>query len=264
MTSGCLWRKADADQKFDFRVIDPPGEALFPGESTNVASMAGFRQELVEAGKRAAAIILCADVRADQLHLHQHLPSRLGEMVTEQPIRTRSFWERSVRRRPDLHVPSGTGPVRKLACKRFLLLLTKVDKIAVAAVRKLREARSEVQFSAAELAGLVAPTAQARQILGVEILSAIRSVLLPDAEFAVGICSAGGFDKGGGPFLDRNGIPIESDAISKPEVLSRWVPFGVREAILFAAFGRYTSTVERVTLDHLRYDPIGDVRILST
>jgi hypothetical protein len=166
--------------------------------------------------------------------------------------------------------PQRTARIRRLQCDRFLLLLTKVDQISDLAFRELRRAGKYVPpaefnyFRPLELAQLISPVWQARAVLGVDVLKTIRAALKPQAELAVGISSAGGFDVSRLPFLDFNGRPVGVNANSPSEFLRRWIPFGVREAVLFAAFGVYTPTVQKVTAEHLWHQSTGEQVIAST
>jgi len=252
-----------------FHLKDPPGEALFPSHVGKELQLSKEVVAVIDQGRVASSIVLCVDVSRSQTQIYRHLPRLLGEMVTDQLIPQQHSWVdigRRILRQPTSYTP---WTLPRLACERFLLLLTKADQISDIAFRRLRKAGKYVPppgfsyFRPIDLAQQIAPIAQARAVLGVEVLNSIKSVLKPGAQLAVGISSAGGFDISGMPFLNKDGRPIGIEAMSGSEILRRWLPFGVREAMLFAAFGAYSPTVQRVTVEHLRSEPACDVRIAT-
>jgi hypothetical protein len=75
----------------------------------------------------------------------------------------------------------------------------------------------------------------------------IHSALRDDARMAIGICSALGFNaETGGTFVDSNGN-IRNENYAPDEMLKRWRPFGIRDAVYFLAGGGAYGTVELYT-----------------
>jgi hypothetical protein len=217
---------------------DAGGEFSFP-EAELEGSALGHRASLVGMAQDAAALVFCVDVtkpRADVLE--RELPVLLSRITKRMPVRVPVSWQQ--RLRDKLHrrqrSPVQMRERRCLNVSRFLILLTQVDKLC----HKLDKP--------AWFASTIDPVEQVRELLGLSLLNSIQSALQPGAIFAAGVCSAWGFHPvTGHPFADANGKPINLVAETGVEILRRWTPFGIRDAIYFIATGKCRGTVKRVT-----------------
>ena len=128
---------------------------------------------------------------------------------------------------------------------RFLLLLTQVDKLCHQLPQGIDRT---VRF-----AEMIDPVEQARELLGVPVLKTIQNSLKPRAQFAVGVISAMGFHpRTGDPFADVDGTPLNLDSESGEDILRRWTPFGIRDAIYFLATGKCRGRVKELHPSDLR------------
>ena len=128
---------------------------------------------------------------------------------------------------------------------RFLLLLTQVDKLCHQLPQGIDRT---VRF-----AEMIDPVEQARELLGVPVLKTIQNSLKPGAQFAVGVISAMGFHpRTGDPFADVDGTPLNLDSESGEDILRRWTPFGIRDAIYFLATGKCRGRVKELRPADLR------------
>ncbi|MDQ3801747.1 MAG: hypothetical protein M3384_20170, partial [Acidobacteriota bacterium] len=198
--------------------------------------------------REASSIILCVDASNPNIPLlYKHMTSLLSNSRDERaiynrPIRLKEKINYWIRRKT---VPK-YSPRRRpaLKAKRFLLLLTHIDQLCESAPNPERMAR------------LINPVVQAREMLGVGLLEKISKSLHPEkAKFAVGVCSPWGFngeEKGGKPFADENGQVLAAFHERGEELLLKWKPFGVRDAIYFIATGKCRGSVAEVTEQHLK------------
>jgi hypothetical protein len=229
----------------EMAIHDGPGGALFPAEVRNpytVEDLARWRARMAESARQAASIIFCVNAENPQSDLWQtHLP----ELVSE--------------------VSRPAGPSRRqLQADRVLILLTKVDRLCDRALRAGRghgpavcSSLGGIEERAEALAHNLDPVEQARQSLGVSLLNLIRSAVKPHARLAAGITSAGGFSAGSGkPYWDRDGKPVHFAGEAADDVLRRWAPFGVRDAIVFVATGKCRGTVRQIRREDLLQDPL--------
>jgi energy-coupling factor transporter ATP-binding protein EcfA2 len=222
---------------------DAAGGFFFPGGDLTALDTS-FRDQLAATAKNAASLIFCVDVtkpRADVLE--RELPVLLSLITKEMKVPVKVPWQQRFkdklqrRQRPNVQM-------RKRRClnvSRFLLLLTQVDKLCY----KLDKPDW--------FAATIDPVEQARELLGVPLLNSIQSALRPGATFAAGICSAWGFHPvTGRPFADPTGKPVNLAAETGSEVLRRWTPFGIRDALYFIASGKCRGTVKEIPLDGLK------------
>jgi hypothetical protein len=225
-------------------IHDGPGGALFPAEVRHPFSaedLARWQARLFASARQAASLLFCVNAECPQSDLWQtHLPEIVSQIVR----------------------PVGRLQ-RKLQAERVLVLLTKVDRLCDRAVRAGRDEGTSVCSSlggsdhrAETLARNIDPVEQARQALGVSTLNLIRSVLKPTARFAAGVTSAGGFSTSGRPYWDHDGKPVRFSGESGDDVLRRWMPFGVRDAIVFVASGRCRGTVREIRREDLLVDAL--------
>jgi hypothetical protein len=228
---------------------DGAGEYLLPAEDMDVASNQ-WRNELISIAQNATSIIFCIDVTAPSATiLEKELPLLLSKITVPRTVdiefttqqRFQNWFHQRLNRvrrwfRRPLVPPLRTKRSKPcLSVERFLLLLTQVDKLCYK------------MDNPARYAGLIDPVEQARDLLGIPLLNSIRSALKPGAAFAVGVNSAWGFRPDGEPFADPDGTPINLADESGEDILKRWTPFGIRDAIYFIATGRCRGTVKQLT-----------------
>lgn len=134
------------------------------------------------------------------------------------------------------------------------MLLTKIDQYCARALNGLPVDHSLGNLTALELAERLDPIETARSLLGVPILRSIQSAMKLEATLAIGVSSAGGFQKNGVPFLDANGSVVSQATAKREELFKDWTPFGVREAVHFLVFGTESSKIRFVRPDDLLVD----------
>lgn len=216
----------DAGGEFSFPEADVTGPAIV------------FRDELMGMAQHAGALVFCIDVTKPRANvLERELPVLLSRITTRMEVPVPVPWQQRLRNKLRRHHTPRTRlrPMRRLNASRFLLLLTQVDKLC----HKLDKP--------AWFASTIDPVEQVRELLGLPLLNSIQSALKPGTSFAAGICSAWGFHPvTGRPFADQNGKPINLAAETGEEILRRWTPFGLRDAIYFIATGKCRGTVKQV------------------
>jgi hypothetical protein len=211
----------------------------------------GFRSRLIETARTAKSLILCVDIsNPASTTLEKELAISFAEMSTLTPTWSTVHWTAKLwawlRRRP---VPQPRKRMKScLNVDRFLLLLTQVDKLCHQLPQGVDRT---VRF-----AEMIDPVEQARELLGVPVLKTIQNSLKPGAQFAVGVISAMGFHpRTGDPFADVDGTPLNLDSESGEDILRRWTPFGIRDAIYFLATGKCRGRVKELHPVHLRVGP---------
>jgi hypothetical protein len=248
------WLSLPLEVDFRGTLRDTGGGTVFPlSEKMKEAKDASILKEAEaqsaeahEVMRNASSIILCVDASNPNIPLlYEHMSVLLSQTRDPNAIYRRrptfaekmNYW---IRRRPVPHSIERIRPALK--AKRFLLLLTHIDQLCEAAPNPERMAR------------LINPVVQARETLGAGLLEKIRKSLRPSAQFAVGVCSPWGFngeEKGGKPFADENGQVLAAFHERGEELLLKWKPFGVRDAIYFIATGKCRGSVTEVTEQYL-------------
>lgn len=229
---------------------DSGGGYLLPAGEIRQAK--DYRSEVISEARRANSMILCVDAtRPGVILLEKELAVAFSEITTRREVPTPIHWKErlwnKLNRRPS---PSERNRVRRcLNAGRFLLLLTQVDKLCYQLPPHITRT---IRF-----AEMIDPVEQARSLLGITLLKMIRSALKPSATFAVGISSAYGFNPlTGNPFADTDGTPINlGSAESGEEILRRWTPYGIRDAIYFLTTGEARGTVKPVLPEDLTPGP---------
>ena len=232
---------------------DGGGGFLLPAQETysNDKTITGFRSALVATARTAKSLILCVDIsNSASTTLEKELAISFAEMSKPTPTWSTVHWTAKlwswIRRKP---VPQPRKRMKScLNVERFLLLLTQVDKLC----HQLPEGIDRtVRF-----AEMIDPVEQARELLGVPVLKTIQNSLKPGAQFAVGVISAMGFHpRTGDPFADVDGTALNLDSESGEDILRRWTPFGIRDAIYFLATGKCRGRVKELHPAHLRGGP---------
>lgn len=230
-------------------VSDGPGGALFTDEADENASgteIERWQGHLVSRARRAKSLILCVDATAPQLALlEKQLPVLVDKMAKTFPQLQKVSYEQSLLDRLINLVKSNKLPMRqvKMRClnvDRFLLLLTKVDRVCAT------DNRPDL------LAARIKPVQTAIQMLGLPFLNMIHQSLKPDAKFAIGVASALGFYPSNGlPLAGDDGF-VKSGGQREDDILNIWKPFGVRDAMFFIATGHATGTVKLVNPQDIR------------
>jgi hypothetical protein len=207
-----------------------------------------FRPKLIESARTAKSLILCVDIsNPGSTTLEKELAISFAEMskptVTWSTVHWRAKFWAWIRRQP---MPLPRKRMKScLNVERFLLLLTQVDKLCHQLPQGIDRT---VRF-----AEMIDPVEQARELLGVPVLKTIQNSLKPGAQFAVGVISAMGFHpRTGDPFADVDGTPLNLDSESGEDILRRWTPFGIRDAIYFLATGICRGRVKELHPSDLR------------
>ncbi|HEX8370725.1 MAG TPA: hypothetical protein VF604_19425 [Pyrinomonadaceae bacterium] len=257
----CVTEKAESlfslPLEVDFRgeLSDSGGGTIFPTiqMEEEMAKRPEIRRDfesesagVLERLRNASSIILCVDASQPNIRLlYERMSIVLSQTRDQNSIERRRLtliekMNRWIRRR---EIPEYIERVRpSLKAKRFLLLLTHIDQLCESAANPELMAR------------MANPVIQARETLGASLLDKIRKSLPKSAEFAVGVCSPWGFngeEKGWKPFADANGQVYAVSNEQGEELLLRWKPFGVRDAIYFIATGKCRGSVAPVTEQQL-------------
>ena len=232
---------------------DGGGGFLLPGKETIADDPATrkYRPELIETARRAESMILCVDIsNPASTTLEKELAISFAEMSKPTPTWSTVHWTAKfwawLQRKP---VPQPRKRMKScLNVDRFLLLLTQVDKLCHQVPQGIDRT---VRF-----AEMIDPVEQARELLGVPVLKTIQNTLKPGSQFAVGVISAMGFHpRTGEPFADVDGTPLNLDSESGEDILRRWTPFGIRDAIYFLATGKCRGRVKELHPADLRAGP---------
>lgn len=179
---------------------------------------------LAEQTKNASTLLLCVDPmnpRADVLFRN-----------------LRAYFAKTANRRED---GMSFSPI-----KRFLLLLTKVDKLASFLAQS-----DSIQLSPLELASKLDPIFYVKELLGESILGMIQGNLHPSADLSVGFCSAFGFDKETGEPLEKVADKMRREWRGPKEqlhemILRKWQPFGVEAVLMFIVKGQRGETIHKL------------------
>jgi hypothetical protein len=223
---------------------DSPGGVLFPTRADLDVSRVDVqtRERLLAQAALATSIVLVIDSTAPACDLIElHLRSILDRIVSSpsreelpQPLRIRildGIWPQR-RSRADRRI--------FLPTSRFLILLTKIDRLALKLSQQLK--KQGVDASPLAVANAIDPVALACELIGERNLRRIWAVMRRQARLAVGISSVTGFvrDEEGQTFLDW------CDGRDAEERLDAWTSFGVYEALRFITTGQCGGPVQQV------------------
>ncbi len=238
------------EEELHVMMSDGGGEFLLPhGEDyAQNPYWARFRRDMIDSALNATSMILCVDItKPGSEILETELAISFAEMSRPATVFSDVHWSEKIRARIR-RKPVPRPRERSKSClnvDRFLLLLTQVDKLCH---QLTKSADRTIRF-----AEMIDPVEQARELLGVPILKTIQNSLKPGACFAVGVISAMGFHpRTGDPFADTDGTPINLFAESGEDILRRWTPFGIRDAIYFLATGNCRGRVKELRPADLR------------
>jgi len=246
---GSFWR-SETRQVLHLLIKDGQGGALFPAETDRGNPLLPeWEREMVEESRRADAIVLCIDSTDPQLdQVSRFLRNILAAVAVplrvspaRPPLGPRLLAR--LQRKP----PPPAMTLKRIPAQRFLLLLTKIDRL----VSQPLDAASPIGErgrapAPREIAAGLSPVDLACELFHASNLLRILSALKPGAELAVGLTSAWGFDASGFPFMEENN-PVRLSTQSRDRQTADWHPLGVRESLLFLLDGRTGGPVERVT-----------------
>jgi hypothetical protein len=233
------WRKAPFSP-LKVAIHDGPGGALFPAEKIEgytSEDVVRWQAQMFASAREASVLLFCVNAEHPQSDLWQtHLPGFIDQIAGH-----------------------GVPLQRTLAADRVLILLTKVDRLCERVVRGEGSTAGRFVGGLERRPEMVArhldPVEQARHLLGPSVLNLIRSALKRKAHLAVGVASAGGFNpRSGRSHWEPDGKPRQVAGESADDILRRWVPFGVRDAIFFVASGRCRGTVRGIRREDLLHD----------
>ncbi|HVR99887.1 MAG TPA: hypothetical protein VMW27_24900 [Thermoanaerobaculia bacterium] len=230
---------------------DGPGGALFPTEpdETRFSDLAVWEEELIRDGRGAGALVLCVDATDPKPDLvsryMRNILANLGQRYQPDLVEPPGY-----RMLKALHLARPVPALKKerrIPPRRFLLLFTKVDQLVDAAVDWPEDAPPEFEPPRpVQLASRLGPVQVACELLDESNLLRIANALQPEADFAVGLTSAWGFNPfTGRPFMEENN-PVGPSNQSRSRRFLNWRPFGVREALLFMVTGKARQPVQRV------------------
>jgi hypothetical protein len=243
---GVGFAATESPQSYDFRLgvqqgrtalkqyqfVDAPGEYTSPYDLR--ADNAG-RKELLEKSRDGYALVFCFEALPDSdpaAHL-MNLEFNLSNLLS--------------------NLSAGDG---RMSLARVLFLLTKIDiPTKVFYDRSSQDCPLPFPLTPMQLAQRLNPLEQMRSIVGSENIS---KFLYPNSEceFAVGVCSAFGFDSfTGQPMVSPyTNLPMMPPGRSPEEHYRLWTPFGVREALLFLTLGDSSDCVKRISPRDADYD----------
>jgi GTPase SAR1 family protein len=217
---------------------DLPGGEIFgsPGADPPLLKRSARAKLWLQAARRASCLILCVDaMHPDRLRWEILLPQLIEDLSVSSG---RLIARLSRLGQPD--VPPALSPKRQLPYKKILVLLTKIDQVCAAvasatAANRLPASRPIFPFLSRlvgrprEFAAQLDPVRLAEDRLGKAFLGQLRAAAAPDTCLAVGLVSAWGFG--------------QSDAREQGG-LEAWLPFGIRESVLFIATGEARQPVK--------------------
>lgn len=219
------------------RCKEEPGQSLFataPFPMNEDGDAAGRR--LAELANASSLILAVDATRPCAATLEATLPGLLDRISSSRP--GERGWAGAAGWMPAVLRGSAPPSIRRtrLAARRLLVLLTKIDLLAEPLARR-RGASASIE----EAARTLDPVALAFQVLGPRCMRRLFHSLGRDAELAIGVSSACGFSPDG-----AEGFPRWSQGRSAHERIRAWEPFGVREALRFLATGALGATVQRI------------------
>ena len=227
--------KAFKDMKFSFH--DGPGGAMFTLNKAVWEGQKSTREAMIREAKEAYTLIFCFDGTQRNARMMQ---SSLGRVL---PLLQH-------RRNQNYLYPM-----------RVLILLNKVDQVCENFYTRLVNASNglvkESAITPESIAHDLDPLSMAIECLGYESLKMLRGAMRPDAQLAVGLISTWGFNNDGHPLVNASGRPNVLTLANKTpanEFVSQWRPFGVRDAVIYLAKGRESSTLQIVQPEHFNTD----------
>jgi AraC-like DNA-binding protein len=220
-------------------VTDGPGGSLFPSraDSQGIA----IEHKLVEQAAKATTLVLVIDSTAPAIELvERHLARRFDQISQSSPSEDLpqsdvvNFLDRlGLRRSRDVCRRT------RLKASRFLLLLTKIDVLALTMSQQLQ--MEGVEISPLQVAKAIDPVGLAIELLGSRTLRRIRRAITVGASFAVGLSSTTGFHRESGEsFLEWcKGRPAA-------DRFKAWTPYGIREALIYITTGHLGGSIQRI------------------
>ncbi|HEX4955394.1 MAG TPA: hypothetical protein VF017_18540 [Thermoanaerobaculia bacterium] len=231
---------------------DGPGGALFPAEQDEERFqqyLAVWERQLIDDGRLASTLVLCVDATDPKPDLvsryMRNILANLGRRY--QPDLVEPLGYRMLKALRLARALPAPKQETRIPTRRFLLLFTKVDQLVDAAVDWPEDAPRDFEPpTPAQLASRLGPVQLACELLDESNLLRIANALEPDAELAVGLTSAWGFNPfTGRPFMEADN-PVGLSSQSRSRRFLNWRPFGVREALLFMVTGIARQPVQRV------------------
>jgi len=242
-----FWRP-EKRMGLELRVTDGPGGALFPTADDRVnPNLPKWERDMLDGSRQADALVLCVDSTKPELdRISRFLRDILAKVAERQPVSAPSLppGHRLLKALGRAFDPP-PDPLRRIQARRFLLLLTKIDRLVSAPLDGAPQWSGKGPVPR-DLARSLSPLALACELVDASNLMRILAALKPDAELAVGLTSAWGFNEAGYPFMEDDS-PVRLSTQPADRKSSDWRPFGVREALLFLLEGRTGGPVERVT-----------------
>lgn len=244
-----FWR-AERRKSLRLRFVDGPGGALFPNdEDRGQSRLLAWERRLIAESQAASALLLCVDATDPQLdRLTRFLPGILSGIAVSRPVSPPPprLGHRLLRA---LRLTADPPPIilRRVQASRFLLVLTKIDRLASGPPDNPWPAgRRGSRPAPLAVAARLSPLQLACELIDAGNLVRILGALTPGAEFAVALTSALGFNASGFPFMaSHRSTRLSSEPVDRRS--ADWRPFGVREALLFVLAGETGGPVELVT-----------------
>jgi hypothetical protein len=207
------WHRRPSRFSVQLQHHDVPGGVIPPhGKST----VSPFRGEVIEQAREAEALLICMDATQASA----------------------AYWEDEIMGFLEALVDHDALPAPRMKAGRVLLLFNHIDQVASRLAAKKQLRRSE------DAAFDLSPLSIARDCIGEAGLDALGTLVGPRAQLVVGISSAFGFDIDGEPLVDDQGrVNAFDNGLTGHDLVKRWTPFGIREALLFLTTGEICSTV---------------------
>lgn len=217
---------------------DLPGGEIFGLSAGEPPPKRSARAKLwLQAARRASCLVLCVDaMQPERLRWEILLPQLIDDLsVSSGRLVAR------LSRLGQHDVPPMLSPKRQLPYSKILILLTKIDQVCAAVTSATAANRSttgkpvppilsRLAHRPRQFATQIDPVCLAVDRLGGTFLGQLRAAAAPDTSLAVGLVSAWGF--------------VTSDAAPS---LETWLPFGIRESVLFIATGEARQPVKALT-----------------
>ena len=209
--------------------VDGPGGAWFPTDELS-PSLRPIRANLMARSRQAEGLVLVLDCNAGESSLHNEILdeaiSILDALSVEQavPVTLRKRRFGGLFSAPE---EPATRTQKCLQAVRLVLVLNKADQLAVKRSQGFANPRQAIET--------IDALDYAEQILTRKFLNQLAGKLKKDnGSLAVALTSGGGFYPDGNVRLGADGMVTAPPGAAQPH---DYEPYGVREALLYAAFG---------------------------
>ena len=224
-------------------IHDPPGEAILHEEveeGGHGAPLADWEGPTLSEGKKARLFVMVVDaMHPGKELLMSELEQLLAGLATlqELPPPEESLLATVWRKLQGLPLPR-PAKTSRLGCDRILVVLTKVDAL-VSGPLTFSEDPGLAGATPLQIASRLDPLALLVERAGPDLVSRIFDLKRPETKVAVVATSAFGFSPfTGAPLMQPGGRdPLLLSNEDRSQSVTRWTPFGLQEAMIWAVSG---------------------------